>query len=734
MDSALQLYIQQAMLFLQSMTIAYSPIATMQNNNLIASGYDVDLADPTTFKYYLNLTGQYHPTDTIMTIISLDTQQQINFTVANLANNPKTAAVYVLGTPQYTALCNRYPTQVDIVKSIVYPVNDINNAINAQDFTILNFGNGFLEANEQDAILFDIKAFINYEIFRWYQTFLSYEDYFYPLFWAYFWQQLFMCIMASRIKYIKTSNVNSFHVWQYLISNNLGQFRNVLTTSQAQWLYRNLGYIKANKGKQSNLIVLANNLLSTAGIGLVGKTIYHTMIGSETSCQWVPIIASEPIQTNLANEVIIAPDQSIQEIETELVANNLDISDTADYVAIQSTIMANTRVNTLPTKLVEIQQLGLDKKYAQLLNNFMVDTIVDMINAELYTPLVVFNDPLTNIEVNLTGKQALIIYYYCLYKTIGITAVNLPDRYTPTCGYRRDISTIAVPTTMGYNGIIYQINSFFDFSQVTSRIVYPSSPISEGTDFANLIGTLFQVMIDNIRYSRVTADYLTLKALNYCYRSIIQKTPYTVTLDTQYTTYSTWLIDNNHNYQALINAYDNSTNPEQNYETLATTIMSQIIPLTNATVLKYVDNSDSLAAIYTQIKQLFVMLCSYNITFLDTQQLGSTWIPSEIMAMSDMGGLMSDTLNIDIDDYDITSGADKTMREDYKTEHLDSFLYKSTLQRLNDYIPEWIMEDISINDSKTKIGYDIKLKMYDKTTSETIMYKTGPGIFINTSN
>lgn len=646
-DSALQIYYNQAISFLQSMTIKFAPIANAYNATIQLNGGTIDESDETTWKYYLNLTGQYHSTDTIMTIVSLDTRETINFTVANLAENPKTAAAYVAGSPQYNALCALYPNQTDLIKSIVYPVTNINTAIAAPNFTILAFGNGLLESAEQDVVLEDLQTFLQYSVWRWYQDFLAYEDYFYWSFWGMLWQNLFLAIMSSRIKYIKTAYANTFHIWQYLASNNIGDFRNVLSDTQATFLYRNLRYLRENKGKQSNLIILADNLLSAIGVGLVGKTIFHTLTGSEDTCVWVPEIVSEPIQTSLADAVTIIPAQTVTDITIEMFDNGIDISTTADYIARQTAIMANTPVNVLTTKLLEIQQLGLDTKYAQILNNFIVDMLVDTINAGVYNPLVTFVDTVTGTNIILSGKEALVLYYFCIYKSLDQIPVNLPNLYTPSTAYKRNISNIEIPTTFGYNGVVYNISDFFNITDITSRVIYPTIPITTGTNFSNLVGNLFTVLIESIRFSRTSADLLTFKAIHTVYKSILQNSTYSLILDTQYTVYSAWLADINHNYVNMVAQYDASADPKTNYTNLAQAIMNQLIPLTNTTVLKYVDNSDAIRKLYIKIKQLFVMLCSYNVTFLDTQGSPAVWFMTDVMAMSVTGSSGSQEISID---------------------------------------------------------------------------------------
>ena len=100
-DSDIASYRNEVYTFLQSLTLKYSPLADQINLNLLAKGIDVDEDDPSTWKYYLNLQGKYHPSDTMMTVVSLDTREVINFTVENLQTHIRTALAYVPGSAYY---------------------------------------------------------------------------------------------------------------------------------------------------------------------------------------------------------------------------------------------------------------------------------------------------------------------------------------------------------------------------------------------------------------------------------------------------------------------------------------------------------------------------------------------------------------------------------------------------------------------------------------------------------
>lgn len=91
--------------FLRSATIKYDPIADYQNATLVAKGYHVDPYDMSTWKYYMNMVGQYHPSDTVMRVVSLDTRATIDFTSENLANHPRTRQAYIPGGVYYNTLC-----------------------------------------------------------------------------------------------------------------------------------------------------------------------------------------------------------------------------------------------------------------------------------------------------------------------------------------------------------------------------------------------------------------------------------------------------------------------------------------------------------------------------------------------------------------------------------------------------------------------------------------------------
>lgn len=697
MSANLQLYEQEVISFLQSVTIVFSPMATLINNNLLAQGIEVNQSTPDTWKYFLNLSGQYYPNvDTMMTILSLDTKQTINYTTANLAISPKTAAAYVVGSPYYTALCQAYPTQTDLIKSIRYPV-DLQTAINAPDFTLLGWGDGILEANEQDVILYELNTFISYVATRWYFSWLSYEAYYIWAFWSSLWQSLPNAIFAARLKYLHTSSVHSFHIWSYLQSHGIGDYSDILTSQQALFLYRNLNYLIQNKGKQLTLVILVNKLLDSLNVGLVGKTVYMNTATNAALCAWTPEFVSTVIPTNNAQSLELVAPESMTTLNAELVAAGLDNNSTIPYVAAQQTRIGLTPLNILPTKVVEIQKLGVDQKYGSLLNNFILDTLVWSITTGLYVPNVIVTDPTTNITLELSGSDALALYYYAVHRSCHEQPITLPNIYSPTCAFRPNITAASFPEQYthatykeGYSysevpaSVVKDITYYLTNNYPTARSVtptptniinftntvtpsvaysyptqfylsitmmleglgYPVGTIADSEEFATMVANLFLVLIRYVRYSRTEGNKIALDMfLKYCETIVLQTTPYTVTLNTE-SNYATWAASPTVQASALILELDAQTDYVDAYISLTTAIMTQLLPEDNPIFTFFAYTTTSTDNLYDRLRSLFVQLCSYNICFLDTNRTNAWWFLNDRVVYEVQGQIDTQSLSV----------------------------------------------------------------------------------------
>jgi hypothetical protein len=79
-DSFIQSYIELNIKLAKTLVIKSETSANSINDNIrLNYGDIVDLQDTTSWKYYKNISGQYHPLDRLMTVTSLDSLEEIPF-------------------------------------------------------------------------------------------------------------------------------------------------------------------------------------------------------------------------------------------------------------------------------------------------------------------------------------------------------------------------------------------------------------------------------------------------------------------------------------------------------------------------------------------------------------------------------------------------------------------------------------------------------------------------------
>lgn len=615
----LEIYKQQIFNFLKSMTIKSKFLADSINNNLLAAGISVDLSDPYTWKYYLNVSGEYHHTDTFMYIYSVDTQERIFFSKETLKDHPKTVAAYKAGSELYETLLLQYPTQVDLIKSIVYPC-DVSAAIAASDLTVLSYGNTFLETDEQPFILSEIDKFLDFFALRWYAPWLWYEQYSFPAQWASLWQLLYLVIYTARVKAIKTSYVHSYHIWEYLTSNGLNDYRDILNRRQAMFLYRNLDYLYANQGKKSNLILLVNKLLKEIHVGMVGKVIYQKT-DDNPELRWIPEIISEPIPTDFADILQATTTESVTDITYKLYKAGFEKDQSTLHIDTVEKEVGATPFNTLPTKILEIYPVIVDRKYADMLANFTMDLLVKLVNDNRYQVKSNFKDTISGLSIDLSPKEILALYYYCSFRERGDTPISPPTMYTPKGSYK--FAPTPFPKVTQLYGKKYTTNAYIDVS-LFNKSYYPPSVLVNTKEFDALLLDQFNSFVSQVNYSRAIHDHTTMQILHKNLPNVMDMTSYGLLL-IPYANYDAWFETKGLN--PLISKYNQiGANTNKAYGELADSLIELLVNPSSEVFLTY-GNVVQTEEFYKKLKNLFIQLCSYDVLFLDTPRGEEHWVP-----------------------------------------------------------------------------------------------------------
>ena len=618
---------QQIYNFTRSLTIKYDPIAQQLNDTLIRKGIPVDLQNPASWKYYLNMQGKYHPSDTLMYVISLDTQERILFSPEVIVNHPRTRSVYVPGGMYYKRLCETYPEQVDLIKSILFPVTDVTKAIQSPDLTLLGYGSGYLEEYEEKLMIMELEKFLAIIKERWYFDFLDDEPYFYITFWASLTVYIVAHLMATREGFIRTPAVHSWHLWSALKSEGLDDYSDILDRRKSMMLYQNIEYFKANAGKQGNLILLADRLLSEFGVSIYGRRVVQETESHADTYQLTPQLQAvrvPPDTTTLTSEIT---SENVSTIQTKIYGKGLTSDNNEATAEAIERRLGDTTLNRFMTKFLEIRPITKNKIYSDTLNVFLVETLLTSITKGYYHVPIRVLDPSTGLSLSLYPRELMAIYHYAVKKSLGITPVNIPTKISLYKSFTTEIKQ-AAPTIPFDNETLY-LSTHFDTKQFFDGVQY-STDIENPEEFSVMLSRLWLKYMEHLLTDQSTLidrrHYMLQYLSSLCHERRIE----TVTFVDGFTTYEDWLGAGGIDIASTMLAqYDLQTEARAAWGNLADVIMTALVPVTPT--LDYFGNFTLSDLGYSRLRQLFVQMCSYRVVFLESSRetaefaIGAKW-------------------------------------------------------------------------------------------------------------
>lgn len=415
----------------------------------------------TEWRYYLNLNGQYHSLDTVMTVISLDTQEEIEFTKDNLINHPTTKREYAFGTNYYNELVNRYPNQEHLIISILNPV-DLDYAINADDLTIVWYNSNLVEEAETNLIS-ELQKFI-YKFAKAHNntSYVNYETNFSTKWMFELALQIYLQIYYIRLNNCKTEYAHSFHIWSYLDGyQKLGRYKTSMTQRQIRYLYRNIERIHNNAGSDEILSELIQVFFTERDIPLYNYYARHNIEHHVDEC----LPDTKMIRTRYGDKGgVVAADnistiEQLMDREVSKSADNgaqltKDTNETKEAFDVSSFDKVSTRVFEVETKTTtSLQDFSLDE--------WLVDLWAILAQEDIYQTTISFENPITDEVITLNEKDAFILYLYCYYRQFDIELEYVPVYWT-RMGYNpnpinRDALAKTIPSGFLPDGYLTQM-------------------------------------------------------------------------------------------------------------------------------------------------------------------------------------------------------------------------------------------------------------------------------------
>ncbi len=429
-----KLYLESVMKLAETLVIK-SEYTALRINELMLLSHGKDSFDshnPRTWKYYLNVSGEYHATDTVIKIISLDTLQEISFTKANLAIHKSTADAYQYGSRYYRELIFRYPEQEELILGILYPV-DIEVAISAPDFSVLSYPKYLIEDNELSLVIKINEWLENFDI-RWNnKQYTIVDDWYGAATIAVMYAQLVPLILNLRLRACKTSEAHSFHVREYLASHGmLDIYLAKMTKKQALFFYRNICYIERNAGKQDTFHWLVEKIMTDRGLPLSEYTAYQSEEGLATNLK--PKIYFKKKLINDDRIVNSEPEieydtRNVLNKEAKLASGNIDYSN--NNLNNIEKLFQSSLSGKLSTKLLESSMIDYTDAVPHTLHQVFLNQWIKFTNTNRFnTTYIRIKSPRTGKELLLNTSDAYIYYLYAFAKTAGVTLSYIPPLFS----------------------------------------------------------------------------------------------------------------------------------------------------------------------------------------------------------------------------------------------------------------------------------------------------------------
>jgi len=251
-----------------SLTIKMSSIAESMNYELEKFGVTFDVNDLTTWSYYKNISGQKHSANTDIYFTSIETNEEIELTKANLSIYQKSRAELLKYDTYFSDLAKKYSGQELYIRGVLSSI-DINDAISAPDGKILYANEDFLDYNET-SVLQRLSSASERFVDRWdIPQYSLIENLYAPAIYGVLINFLIVKIHLIRLENISTVEISDSYIKDTLDSYmGVGKFASSLNKASKLWLSKVIKYITFNIGKEITMDLMDKNLLRPNGISM----------------------------------------------------------------------------------------------------------------------------------------------------------------------------------------------------------------------------------------------------------------------------------------------------------------------------------------------------------------------------------------------------------------------------------------------------------------------------------
>ncbi len=616
MAGPLEVYNKEIFNFLRTVTIKFEHFAL----TMCEEGSTPDSVDN---PYYQRLAGNYLPNDKRIQVTTVEDGTKVEFNKDLFTKYPQTGALYRIPNKEYFYLEEQYPEMAGLIRTIVYPVEDIKAAISAPNFSLLAYDASLLESHEREDLITCLKNYLAYVSERWWVPEYIYEEQYAPTFWAMLWQQLPLVLLTRRFENIRTPYAHSYHVWEYLQSKGLADYRDVLSHKQAMWLYRNIDYIHANRGKNQTLKILAENLLPDVAVSLMYYDMYQ-----ETSSRWKKDLTPNPIfRTYTFTDDKYVRDETFSDLNFKLVDLEVEHRNDAEFINDKELRLGEHGHNILDTKFLEFKKEPVDTRAERGMVNFFLDTLFYRYSKGKVKYDCMLRDPLSTTEYKLSVADVILLWHWACWKAVGEDPKGIPQTAVVRLPFKLTYpGDKIVNRTIYSNGHKYRQDSILDLEVLKKTIPWSDSVYADGTDFMSNVLKQFAAYLSIINEAEQSNRKEYHDAAMVYLRDVTDPQVIKFKL-TSAPNYATWLLGEN--VAPLVEGYkgiDDQPNMEKRFGALAKACFDAMLPTAKLDMSQFVSAARNMETVYKTIRDLFIKLGSYNVFYLETSRERNEYI------------------------------------------------------------------------------------------------------------
>lgn len=403
----------------RTMVVKIDQVAKRDNLVLEEAGIPVS-SDKRTWRYYMNLNGDYHETDEVMKVISLDTGEEIPFTKETMASHLLTYRQYLKGGDLYKRLTETYSGQTVLINGILFPIGyDV--SINAKNYKILRYNTDLVLWNEEQLIP-EVQKWINAEAPRMFENeYHVSEDLMLHDMVTKLYAGIIQCIHLTRFRAIKTRFAHDFYIWSHIDSfGEFSVYKNSLKQDQVMWLHRNIEWINNNAGKRFTFQKLVDKLLTLRNIPI---SQYEMVLNTQNQLEdLVPTAQWKRTQINMNEEKLVTPvyfsTEQVIEKEQPMAADNALMS--TIYLE-DAEFKGKYSLHTdLPTKVLESEMADYTNRHNDTMMTVVFNEWIYLAGKGVYQVNMAVVNPKDGRLLRLPATDAFTLWRYVTQLAKGI--------------------------------------------------------------------------------------------------------------------------------------------------------------------------------------------------------------------------------------------------------------------------------------------------------------------------